>query len=494
MSAFMNNVGALSLLMPAVIESARKAKLPVGRVLMPLSFGSILGGLITLIGTPPNIIVATYRGQTTGMPFSMFDFSLVGLPVALLGVIFIALIGWRLMPLRNKDTEVGELFDIHNYVTEVLVPEGCPSLGKSLVEIDQETEDLDVVLIDLVRRERHYLAPWQKQLQAGDIVLIEGGPKDIDAFVRRLGLELRGDGEDNRPATDEEPRRPLDEQSLMEVVILPRSRLVGRTVGTARWLWRGGVALLGVSRQGTPYRGRLSSFRIEQGDVLLLSGEPEDLAGTVTTIGALPLAGRDIAFRPRRRVLPVVAIFALAIAASSFGLLPIWISLGIAVTLYVVFGFLPARDLYDGVDWPVVVLLGSLVPIGEALQSSGATDVISQNVLMATHGFPIWVVLTLLLVVTMTLSDLLNNAATAVVMAPIALGIAQQLGVSADPFLMAVALGASCAFLTPIGHQNNALIMGPGGYRFGDYWRMGLPLEILIVAAGVPLILIAWPL
>ncbi len=523
MSAFMNNVGALSLLMPTAIESAGQARLPIARILMPLSFGSILGGLITLIGTPPNIIVATYRGEVKEGTFAMFDFTAVGLPVALVGVAFVALVGWRLVPLRKESVRsTGDLFDIHDYVTEARVPEDCPAIGKTLVEIHRETEDIDARVIDLVRRKRHYFDPRRKELHAGDILLIEASPKEMDRFVRKFGFELRGDrrseeeseeerenggeiesasGANDGKSADadkkdvsEEKRKPIDEQSLMEAVVPPGSPLVDRLVGDVRWLWQGGVTLLGVSRQGYAHHGRLKSLRIQQGDVLLLSGEPDELNDTVQRIGALPLAGRDLGFQSRHGSWPVLAIFGAAIAASVAGLLPIWITLGLAVVAYVVLGFLPLRELYSGIDWPVIVLLGSLIPLGEALQTTGATQTISDFVVVTTFGLPDWVVVAALMVVTMALTDVINNAATAVIMAPIGAGIAASLGADADPFLMAVAVGASCAFLTPIGHQNNALIMGPGGYRFWDYWRMGLPLDVLVVATAVPMILIVWPL
>ena len=280
----------------------------------------------------------------------------------------------------------------------------------------------------------------------------------------------------------------------MEVVVAPGSRLDGRLVGSLRLFARRGITVLAVSRQGEHYRGRLRSFRIRPGDVLLLHGDPEQLADWVPLLGCLPLAERELHFGRRKQGPMVIAIFAAAIAAASLGLAPIQIAFGVAVVALVVFGLLQVRQLYDGIDWPVVVLLASLIPVGGALQTTGATALIADSLLTLTAGLSATLVLVVVMVVTMTLSDILNNAATAVVMAPIAATIAERLGVSADPFLMAVAVAASCAFLTPIGHQNNALILGPGGYHFGDYWRMGLPLEILVILVAVPTILIVWPL
>ncbi len=494
MSSFMNNVGTLGLLMPVALQSARKVKRSAALILMPLSFGSILGGLVTLIGTPPNIIVATYRGEITGVAFGMFDFTPVGAVTALAGVLFVALIGWRLVPKAAQARAVSEeIFDIENYVTETRIPEGSAAIGMTLRQIDKRTKDIDALIVGFVRGERTYraMAAWGP-MRAGDGLVIEAAPDEIDKFVTALGLELAGKKEGDKEA--KKSRLQADESAVVEAVIAPRSRLEGWTVQSQRLIGRHGFTLLAVSRQGRPYRGRLLTFQFRLGDVLLLHGPAERVPEAIAAFGCLPLAERGLTHGKRGKAPQLIAIFAAAIAAATFGLLPIQVALGAAVALVILGGLLPLRELYDSVDWPVIVLLGALIPVGGALERTGATQVIADFILTATAGGSAVLVLVLLMVVTMTLSDILNNAATAVVMAPIAVGIAERLGVNADPFLMAVAVGASCAFLTPIGHQNNALVMGPGGYRFGDYWRMGLPLEVLIVAVSVPMILIVWPL
>ena len=490
MSSFMNNVGTLGLLMPVAVQTAEKAKRAASLLLMPLSFGSILGGLVTLIGTPPNIIIATYREDVSGAAFGMFDFAPVGAVTALVGVLFIAFIGWRLMPKVEKSaTSDHGLFDIENYVTELLVPPENKNIGMTLEEIDEAASDIDAIVVDLIRNNRTYPgAMTKKQIQAGDILKIEAGPEDIDKFLSKFELEIA-----DREAADEDYKASED-KTLVEVVVAPGSRLDGRVIGSLRIFSNRHITLLGVSRQGKPFRGRLRTFRIRVGDVLLLHGEAHRLPDAVAATGCLPLAHRDLSFGRRQQARAMMLIFAAAIAATTFGLLPVQISFGLAVMAMVVTGLLPVRELYEGIDWPVIILLGSLIPVGGALATTGGTEIISGAILDLTAGFSAVVVLVLLMVVTMTLSDILNNAATAVVMAPIAVSIAGRLEVNSDPFLMVVAVAASCAFLTPIGHQNNALIMGPGGYRFGDYWRMGLPLEILIVAVSIPMIMWVWPL
>ncbi len=491
MSGFMNNVGALGLLMPIALQTAAKAQRAAGVVLMPLAFASILGGLVTVIGTPPNIIVAGIRGERLGEPFQMFDFTPVGLAVALVGVLFVALIGWRLIPVRTPPRgSAGDVIDIEGYVTEARVVKGGKAVGKTASEVEALMESESAQLIGLIRgRKRYATIPHQETLRSRDILIIEAGPEEIDKIVSALNLEIVG---------TKKPDKGLlttNDTGLVEAVVTRESRLEGRTVESMRFARRYDVNLLGVARQGRPYRGRLKAFRFRVGDVMLLHGESDELADAVSRLGCLPLAQRGLAYGRRgRKTILAVAFFAAAIVATSFGFLSMAVALGLAVLAMVIADVINPRELYDGVDWPVIVLLGGLIPVGQALEATGGTELIAEAILAASAGAPAIVLMALILIVTMTLSDILNNAATAVVMAPISLRIAENLGSNPDAFLMAVAVGASCAFLTPIGHQNNALIMGPGGYHFGDYWRMGLPLEILIVAVAVPMISIVWPL
>jgi di/tricarboxylate transporter len=495
LSCFMNNVGTLGLLMPLAMQSARKAKRSAALLLMPLSFGAILGGMVTLVGTPPNIIIATYRGEALGEPFRMFDFTPVGLSTAIVGILFVTLVGWRLIPqAARKRAVTEEIFQIENYLAEFAIDEDSAVAGKNLMDIADLTKDADVVIVGIVRKERmrRPVPNWQT-LRAGDRLVVEGASEEIDKFASALGVAL-SPGKDSKEEKKGEQRLREEDAALVEAVIGPGSRLEGQTVGAQRLITRHGFVLLAVSRQGQPYRGRLKTFRFQVGDVLLLHGEAERLADALAAFGCLPLAERGINIGQRRKAPALIALFAAAIAAASFGLLPIQVALPLALVGALLSGLISARSLYEGVDWPVIVLLGALIPVGGALQTTGLSEVIAETIHEVSAGGSVVFVLVLLMVVTMTLSDVLNNAATAVVMAPIALGIAERLAVNPDPFLMAIAVAASCAFLTPIGHQNNALIMGPGGYRFWDYWRMGLPLELLIIAVSIPVILLVWPL
>jgi di/tricarboxylate transporter len=485
LSGFMNNVGALALLMPLALRLSKKPS----AVLMPLSFATILGGLVTLIGTPPNIIIATYRTDVVGEPFALFDFAFVGLPIALIGLIFVLLIGWRLIPSeRTGRRSAEEMFDLDSYVVEVSVDEDSEFMGKTVRELEALDEDRSIVvglLRDDTRRLTHI---WGERLRAGDLLLLRVDPATLDDLLKKAGLTLTG-----AERLKEENIRS-DQVGTIEAVVQPGARVEGRSPQTLGMRRRFGVALLALAREGQPVRERLARVQFRAGDVLLLQGDEEELADAVAEMGCLPLAERRLTVGKPRAVMIPILIFTASVFSTVMGWTPVHVSFAAAVVALILLNRISANEAYQTIEWPVIVLLGAMIPLGNALQSTGGTQLIAESIVGLSGTIPIWAVLTIVLVVTMTLSDLMNNAATAIVMAPISVAIANQLGVNVDPFLMAVAIGASCAFLTPIGHQNNVLVMGPGGYRFGDYWRMGLPLEIIIVATSVPLILIFWPL
>jgi len=512
LSAFMNNVGALALLMPVAIQIARRHELPPGQVLMPLAFGSILGGMTTLIGTPPNLIVSGFRERTGAGTFAMFDFTPVGIAVAAAGIALIALVGRRLVPAREQTGFEG--FESGAYLTEARVPEGSKADGKTLREIDAALEQADAQVIGFVRNEVRVSAPNPgRTVRAGDILAIEAEAEALAGALSTLGLKLEEASHDEAPPGDppsrdaEDARRDAadskqadskpqatDEIVLMELAILPGSVLTGRSASDILLRSRYGINLLAVSRQGKRSMARLRSLRFASGDLLLMQGPPDALAEFATTSGCVPLAERELRIPDRRKALLAGGILAAAIAGAAFGLLPAAISFAAGVLASMVLRTVPPRSVYEAIDWPVIVLLGALIPVAGAMESTGAAGVLANFLLESIAQGNAIVGLALILVVTMTLSDLMNNAATAAVMCPIAIGAATQLGVNADAFLMAVAVGASCAFLTPIGHQNNTLILGPGGFRFGDYWRLGLPVEILVVAVSIPMLLLVWPL
>ncbi|MFU8894637.1 MAG: SLC13 family permease [Luteolibacter sp.] len=497
LSAFMNNVGALALLMPVAIQIARKQGLPPGRVLMPLAFGSILGGMTTMIGTPPNLIVSGFRAEAKGDGFAMFDYSPVGLLVAGCGVIFVALVGWRLVPARERAGVEG--FDTGVYLTEARVGRDSKAVGKTLREIGPLLEAADAQVIGMAREDIRTTIPSpHRRIRVGDVLVVECEPDTLATALSSLGLELEEANamkhEDKDDAPEDGKKPDPEEVTLMELTVRPETALVGRSATDILLRTRYGINLLAMSRKGKRSIRRLRSVRIRAGDVLLMQGPAEAILGFASEYGCIPLAERAIRIPDKRAAIAATMIMAAAVGGAAVGLLPAAISFAAGVLAVMALRVMPLRNVFESIDWPVIVLLGALIPVAAAMETTGAADLIAQSMIgtLAT-GNPI-LALTLILIITMTLSDFMNNAATAAVMCPIAISTAALFGVNPDSFLMAVAIGASCAFLTPIGHQNNTLILGPGGFRFGDYWRLGLPLEVLVVVVGIPSLLVFWPL
>jgi di/tricarboxylate transporter len=517
LSSFMNNVGAMALLLPLAIQIAEKQELPPGKVLMPLAFGTILGGMTTLIGTPPNLIVSGFRAANGGDSFGMFDFTPVGLVVASVGILFVTLIGWRIVPARKQQGVAG--FDTGTYLTETRVTEDSVTVGKTLQQAQQIIEEAGAQIIGMVRNEFRIYAPNPlRTLRTGDVLIIEVEPESITSALSSLGLNIEGavspdsaaeeeqvgskkrippeiNGEESaEDETKNKKQREEQEVVLQELVVMATSSLIGRSACNVEMCTRYGINLLAISRQGRRSINRVRSMLVRAGDVLLMQGAPDALSGFAAAAGCVPLAKRAIHMPDKRRTTLAMVVMIMAIAGAAFGLLPAAISFAAGVLMFVVLRLLPVREIYEAIDWPVIVLLGALITVASAMASTGTADLLAQMLLdNIAQGHPI-IALTIILVVTMTLSDFMNNAATAAVMCPIAISTAAQLGVNADPYLMAIAIGAACAFLTPIGHQNNTLILGPGGFHFGDYWRMGLPLEILVVVISIPMLLLVWPL
>jgi di/tricarboxylate transporter len=517
LSAFMNNVGALALLMPVAIQMSAKLELPPGKVLMPLAFGSILGGMTTLIGTPPNLIVSEFRAGTGMDVFHMFDFTPVGLAVAVFGILFVGLLGWRLVPSRER-TDTSS-FDSGAYLSEVRIVEGSKAVGKRLSEAEQMLDEADAQVVGMIRKGVRIPAPNSRRILAeGDILVVEVEPESLAAALSSLGLKLEEDIPAETEAettaqelaapgvkkdyvaveTDEEDKdkdksKP-DEVIIQELVVMPNALLIGRSAKAIELRTRYGINLLAISRQGRRSIKRLRSIPVQAGDVLLMQGAPEAISGFASMFGCLPLATRDIRVPKKGQALSAALVMAAAVAAAAFGVMPVSILFAIAVAIYIAIGIVPLRSLYTTIDWPVIVLLAAMLPVANAVATTGTADLVARFLLENVTRENAVIGLVTLLVVTMFLSDLVNNAATAAVMCPIAISTAGQLGVNADAFLMAIAVGASCAFLTPIGHQNNTLILGPGGFRFGDYWRLGLVLEVIVVIVSVPMILWVWPL
>lgn len=518
LSGFMNNIGALALLMPIAIQLAGRLDLAPGQVLMPLAFATILGGMTTVIGTPPNLIVSGFRAEAGLGQFAMFDFAPVGVAVAVAGVIFVAIVGWRLVPARKSAAGAG--FDTGSYFTELRVPEKSNAIGLTLLAFESEIADSDAQIVGLVRNEVRISAPHGgRRIRAGDILVLHA---DVDALAEALSVfdniklgdhvvalpDVDDPADPTAPAQtsvvsedeviddddDDQNRERADDVVLRELAVLPGSTIVGRSAENLQLRTRYGLNLLAVSREGHPPRTRLRTLKLRSGDLLLVQGASDAVSAFINDTGCVPLGERELRIPDKRKAIIAGAIMLATIGIVTLGLLPAAPAFALGVLASMVLRTVPLRQVYTSVDWPVIVLLAALLPVAGAMQSTGAADQLARFLVDAiAQGNPT-VALAVVLVTTMFLSDVMNNAATAAVLCPIALGISATLGVNPDSFLMAVAIGASCAFLTPIGHQNNTLILGPGGFRFGDYWKLGLPLEVLVVAISVPLLLLVWPL
>ena len=511
LSAFMNNVGALALMLPVALKMARDNNIPASKLLMPLSFGSLLGGLTTLIGTPPNIIVATYWGEVSGTPFGLFDFTPVGLGIAVAGILFMTLVGWRLLPERKGQTSPEDRFEIDSYLGELRVTKDSKAAGQTLAQLQSDIEGAPPVLAVVRNEQRIPAHRFHGILKEEDILMVEGETEEIETLANKAKLAIGFDREEEESdqenadtdtvSKNEQGNKDSEEKStrsgslsLGEAVVMAHSRLVGRSVAQLRLLERYGLNLIAVARQGRRLKGRVRNVRFENGDVLLLEGEEATLLEQLPELGCLPLADRELKLGKPRKLLLSVALFAGAVTAILGGWLTAPVALVTAAALMILSGVIDLRSAYAGIDWPVLVLLACMIPVGQALETTGGAAWLAEQLLVLGGHWPAVATLAVLLLLTMFLSDIINNAAAAVLMAPIALNLAIGLDAAPEAFLMAVAVGASCAFLTPIGHQSNTLVLGPGGYRFSDYWKLGLPVQTLVFIIALPLLLWAWPL
>lgn len=487
-SAFMNNIGALALFMPVAIRIARKSGKSPSLYLMPLAFGSLLGGMITLVGTPPNIIISNYRAETLGIePFRMFDFTLVGAGVAIVGIFFIVLIGRNLIPEYKGNASKAELFKTREYITSLDVVESSKIKGITLGHIEMFSEG-NVVVISHIRDGKNHSTPsLNRSIQEGDIIIVEANPNDLQEVIDAFGFKLESE---NFCETD----KSCDEMGMIEAVVTVNSSLIGKTARKLNLRSRFEVNLIGVAREGARLSKAPNQIQIRAGDVLLLQGETENLQEVMSVLGYLPLAESGLTLGKNRRLLLGIGIFAVSILISALNLLPVEMAFTAAATVMVFTKFLTLKEVYESIDWSIIILLGAIIPVSQALEATGGAQIIANLILNISGFVPSWLTMMLMMITTILLSNVVNNAASTLIMAPIAVQIALGLDVSIDPFLMAVAIGASCAFLTPIGHQSNTLVMGPGGYKFGDYWRLGLPLTLLVVLSGTFLILMVWPL
>lgn len=481
MSAFMKNVGALAIFIPVALRLARSNGITPSQVLMPLSFGSLIGGLMTLIGTSPNIIISRVRADLTGSPFTMFDFTPVGLGIAACGVVFIA-VGWRLLP-RERQAHAGheQSFQIEDYLSELQVPPDSALVGSTVTDLEQLFSGGQLTVAAIVRDQGHRYVPGGNWVfSPGDVIVLEGDPAALKPLLESGTL---------RQMTE----RSTKGAATVEAVVMPDSPLVGSTAARSQLRRRHGIAVLALRRAGRDYVTRLRQIEFQPGDVLVVEGNGGALPPVLGDLGLLPLAQRKLDFGGRKGRLPLL-ILAVTMLLVALSVVPVGPAFFIAALAMVLTGCLKLGDAYKSIQWPIVILLGALIPVSDAMKSTGASGLMAGWLATFAAQMPPHAAITLVMAASMLLAPFLHHAATVLLMGPIAATMAKHLGLNIDPFLMAVAVGAACDFLTPIGHQCNTLVMGPGGYRFGDYWRLGLPLSLIVLIVGTVLVPLFWPL
>ncbi len=487
LSAFMKNIGALAIFMPIAFQISKKSETPVSRLLMPMSFAALLGGNMTLIGTSPNIIASRERTEILGHPFQMFDFMPVGLALTLAGVAFLAF-GWRLLPRSRQAAPTKEdRFQVEDYQSEAVVGPKSTVIGKTVGDLEEMSEG-EVTVTGIQRGSHEYVPARHWHLSEGDSLMLQCNAHALARLVDKAKLELRHDKE-----LAPQPQGESDDV-VVEAVITPSSIMVGNTAEELRLRDRYRLNLLALSRHGQTPKGAIRRLRFDAGDLIVLRGHADEVMQRLSDLGCIPLAERnlEIGRRPPMWLAPSILTVAMIVAGS--GTATVAIAFFGAAVLMVMTGAVRLDEAYQAIDWPILILLGGLIPVSESLRTSGDADLIANWLSQISQTLPPMGSLALILIAAMAVTPFLNNAATVLMMAPIGAGFADRLHLNADPFLIAVAVGAACDFLTPVGHQCNTLVMGPGGYRFGDYWKLGLPLSILVAVAGTFLIATFWPL
>ena len=488
LSMVTKNVGALAIMMPVALQVSRRTGSSPSRLLMPMAFGAMAGGMVTLVGTAPNIIVAEVRAELLGEPFGMYDYAPVGLVLTGLALVFLAF-GYRLLPKDRKGAVgLGEALAANGYATEARAPEGW-TLPVPTIKTLTAMGEAEVRILALIRGGKRFANPrGNHKVLAGDTLLIEGGPAALEAFFAASRLQLV---REDRPVMLEQP---TDEVQVIEAVIGRNSPLAGQSVRASDLYGQYGVNLIGVSRSGYELTQKLRSAKLQAGDVILLQGGEAGLPTALQALDLLPLAEREVRLGSvRKRFLPAV-VLAIAMTLVGFGVVPVAIAFFGAAVVIVALGGLKMREAYAALDGPLLILIACLIPVSDAIQKTGGADLIAAGMSGLFTNLPGVLAVGGLMLASMAVTPFLNNAATVLIVAPIGASLATQLGYNPNAFLMAVAVGAACDFLTPIGHQCNTLVMGPGGYRFGDYSRLGAPLSLLVLLVGPPLILMFWPL
>ena len=488
LGALMSNTASTAFFLPVVLGVARRAKMSPGKLLLPLAFAGILSSSVTLISTSTNVVVSGLLKDYHLAPMGMFELAPVGIPITLAGLLYLLTLGRRLVPDRfaGDATDPGAL-GFRPYLSEVIILPGSSLVGKTLADSGLG-RDLDLTVLRVLRPKDEYLWPSaQLILQAGDVVIVEGGSEEILQIKDLAGIEIKADVKLSDPGLSPE------ELGLAEALLLPRSPLIGRTLKGYGFRERFGLQVLGISRHGESMQRKISSVALRMGDILLLQGHRDRLR-TVESEGAVRIVGTPEEERPKLRLAPVaIAIFVAVIALPSFHL----VSLPVAVMLGVVAVFLTrcisSTEAYREVEWKAVILIGSMLSLGAAMEHTGAAVYLAGKMVAWTSGFGPLVVLGAFFVLTVLLTQPMSNQAAAIVVLPIAIQTAYQLGLNPRTFAMMIAVAASCSYLTPL-EPACLMVYGPGRYRFRDFAIVGAPLTLVIFVIALALVPRFWPL
>lgn len=486
-SGFINDIGTAALFMPLVMMVARRLKISPSKLLIPLAFGCLMGGTLTLIGTPPNILVTLIMAEHGIEPFRMFDFTPIGILVLLTGITYMTLVGHRLLPERRGETSLMDRFKIRDYLTELAVGPKSPLIGKRLDQMEL-AEEIDFSILGIIRNHHTVLTPLsQEQIDEGDVLLVEASPDELARLTQQEGMEIVPD------VNPDETDISSEDVEIVEAVVLPDSRLVGRSLRQINFRRRYDLTVMAISRQGEAVRRRLVEVRLKEGDVLLVQGDRQKIDTSLPQTGCLPLADRAISLKTGAHPVRILGIFMGAILLASTGILHVAMAFTLGAFLMIFTRCISPREFYQAIEWPILILMAGMIPLGTAMVKTGSASWAAGSLLAITGSSSPYLVLAALYLLITALTSVLNNPTVTVVVAPIAIDVAHSLELSPLPFLMLTAVAASCAFLSPVSHKANVLVWGPGGYHFMDYTRVGLPLALLIGVVCVVVIPMLWP-
>jgi di/tricarboxylate transporter len=486
LSAFIVNTATVAIFIPVAISLARSRNISPSRVLLPLSFASQFGGVCTLIGTSTNILVNAIV-LTRGMkPFGLFEFSPLGLAMSFAGILYLVIVGRRMLPRREGEIQQVDKYRLSDYFAELQVREKSSFVDKTWQEIKKDV-DGEIHLIKLVRDDKAMWRPSQVRIREGDVLLVHGDVDKLISMKDEHGLDIQAD------LTMEDRKLSSDEVKLIEALVPPRSRLVGRTLRMVDFYRRYGSIVLGIQRRGKVLRDRLVDVRLDGGDTLLLQGDREDVSHLMRSSDMIVTNELTDLYLRKDRAIIALCLLILVVALAAFNIVPILIAALIGAVGMVLSGCLTIEEAYQAIDWKVVFLLGGILPLGLALEQTGTADWLVKVVLAPFSDYGPLVLLGGLYLMTAVLTETMSNNAAAILLAPIALSMAASLEVNPRPFLIAITFAASTSFATPVGYQTNTMVYAPGGYRFIDFTRIGGPLNLIFLGVALLLIPRIWP-